>query len=125
MNTIYPSTMVVPKGHYSPAIVHNGFVFVSGQLSTEHDGTPVFGTIEEQTERCLKRMEVILKAANSGLHRVLKVSIFVADIKDWAKINAVFAAFFGEHRPARFIVPAGPLNYGCSIEIDCMAAVNE
>lgn len=125
MQTINPSSMVKPKGHYSPAVVHNGFVYVSGQLPTNNEGNPVLGTIEEQTILCLKRIDTILKSANSSISRILKVNIFVADIGDWSKINAVFAEFFGEHRPARIVVPSGKLNYGCMVEIDCIAASNE
>ena len=123
MQTINPLIFSKPKGHYSPAIVHNGLVFVSGQLPTDPDGSPVLGTIEEQTELCLARVKTILEAANSDLGHVLKVSIFVADIKDWPKVNEVFARFFGEHRPARIVVPSGMLNHNCSIEVDCVAAV--
>ena len=125
METIYPTSMAKPKGHYSPAVVHNGFVFVAGQLPADNDGNPVLGTVEEQTLLCLQRIDTILKSANSSISRVLKISIFVEDIADWSKINGVFAKYFGEHRPARIIVPAGKLNYGCAVEIDCVAALNE
>ena len=125
MQTIYPTMMTKPKGHYSPAVVHNGFVFVAGQLPADNEGNPVLGTVEEQTLLCLKRIDTILKSANSSTSRVLKVNIFVEDIRDWSKINSVFADFFGTHRPARIVVPSGKLNYGCAVEIDCVAAVNE
>lgn len=125
MQTINPSTMAKPKGHYSPAVVHNGFVFVSGQLPTDNDGNPILGTVEEQTLLCLKRIDTILKSSNSNVSRILKVNIFVADISDWSRINAVFAEYFGEHRPARIVVPSGKLNYGCSVEIDCVAGISE
>ena len=125
METIYPKSMAKPKGHYSPAVVHNGFVFVAGQLPADNDGNPVPGTVEEQTLLCLQRIDTILKSANSSISRVLKISIFVEDIADWSKINGVFAKYFGEHRPARIIGPAGKLNYGCAVEIDCVTALNE
>jgi 2-iminobutanoate/2-iminopropanoate deaminase len=123
MKTIYPPTHAKPKGHYSPAVVHNGFVFVSGQLSMDDDGNPQPGTIEEQTKRCLERIKTILIAAGSDVNKVIKVNIFVADIADWPKVNETFARFFDEHRPARIVVPSGKLNYGCLVEIDCVAAV--
>ncbi len=124
MKAIYPSTQGRPKGHYAPAMVHNGFVYVSGQISTDTDGRPVLDSIEEQTLRCLKKMEVILRASNSEPNRVIKVNVYIANMDDWARVNEVFAQFFGEHRPARLIVPTGPLHYGCAVEIDCVAAVN-
>lgn len=114
-----------PKGHYSHAVVHNGFVFVSGQLPMDNEGNLILGTIEEQTLLCLKRIDTILKSANSNVARILKVNVFVADINDWSRINAVFAEYFGEHRPARIVVPAGTLNYGCGVEIDCVAGISE
>ncbi len=123
MEFIYPSSTSKPKGHYSPATVHNGFVFVSGQISTDASGHPVLDSVEEQAKRCLEKIRVILAASNSSLDRVLKVNIFVANMDDWTKVNAVFAEFFGDHRPARLIVPTGPLHYGCTIEIDCVAAI--
>ncbi len=125
MEPIYPSSSARPKGHYAPAMVHNGFVYVSGQISTDADGKPVLDSVEDQALRCLKKMEVILLASNSQLDRVLKVNLYIANMDDWGRVNEVFAKFFGEHRPARLIVPTGPLHYGCSIEIDCVAAVNE
>src|SRR3954470_7867671 len=125
MHPVYPSSSTRPKGHYAPAMVHNGFVHVSGQISTDAEGKPVLDSIEEQTLRCLKKIEVILRASDSQLNRVLKVNVFIANMDDWGKVNDVFAKFFGEHRPARLIVPTGPLHYGCAVEIDCVAAVNE
>ena len=125
MKGIFPSTLAKPMGHYSPAVVHNGFVFVSGQLPADNEGNVILGTVEGQTLLCLKRISTILKSANSSVSKILKVNIFVEDISDWSKINAVFAEFFGEHRPARIVAPAGKLNYGCAVEIDCIAALNE
>jgi 2-iminobutanoate/2-iminopropanoate deaminase len=122
MEQIFPSILAASTAHYSPAIVHNGFVFVSGQLPMDFDGQVKLGSIEEQTLLCLQRIEVILKASNSALDQVLKVNIFVANINDWSKVNAVFAKFFGDHKPARLVVPSGMLNRGCSVEIDCIAA---
>ena len=124
MEPIYPSSSARPKGHYAPAMVHNWFVYVSGQISTDADGKAVLDSIEEQTLRCLKKMEVILRASGSQPNRVLKVNLYIANMDDWGRVNEVFAKFFGEHRPARLIVPTGPLHYGCAIEIDCVAAVN-
>ncbi|NOT74346.1 MAG: RidA family protein [Cyclobacteriaceae bacterium] len=124
MDFIYPSSTSRPKGHYSPAAVHNGFVFVSGQISTDDKGQPILDSIEEQTKRCLEKIRVILDASNSSLNRILKVSIFISNMDDWGKVNTVYSEFFGDHRPARIIVPSGPLHYGCAVEIDCIAAVN-
>lgn len=112
-----------PKGHYAPAIVHNKLVYVSGQLPLDEKGEAQLGSIEEQTTLCMKNLETVLIASGSNLDHVLKVSVFIADIGNWAKFNETFANIMGDHRPARIVVPCGLLNRGCGIEIDCIAAV--
>ena len=112
-----------PAGHYSQAVVHNGLVFVSGQLSIDPaTGERKLGSIEQQTEQTLKNVEAILLASNSDLGRVLKMTVYVADINLWSAVNKVYAEFMGEHRPARAIVPTGALHYGFLIEIEAVAA---
>lgn len=115
-----------PGGHYSQAVVHNGLVFVAGQLSIDPaTGTRLLGTIEEQTEQTLANLRAILEAAGSGLDHVLKTTVYVADMNHWSAVNEVYARVFGEHRPARAIVPTGPLHYGFLIEIEAIAAVRD
>lgn len=120
---IYPAEMKKPRGHYAPGIVHNGVVYVSGQLPINAEGEPQTGSIEDQTTLCLRNIETILHASGSNLRRILKVNVFIADISNWPKFNETFAAIMGDHRPARIVVPCNQLNYGCGIEIDCIAAV--
>ena len=125
LKTIYPQEMQKPKGHYSPAVVYNGIVFVSGQLPLNANGEAQLGTIEEQTALCMKNIETILKSSNSDLNYIIKTSVFIADIGNWAKFNETYSKILGDHRPARVVVPCGTLNRGCAIEIDCIAAVKE
>ncbi len=125
LKPVYPSEMTKPKGHYAPAIIHNGTVYVSGQLPLNANGEAELGTIEEQTTLCLKNIEIILKASGSDLNHILKVSVFIADIGNWAKFNETFAKIMGDHRPARIVVPCNVLNRGCGIEIDCIASLAE
>ncbi len=122
IKSIFPLEMQKPKGHYSPAVIYNGLVFVSGQLPLDANGEALLGTIEEQTTLCMKNIETILKASNSDLNHILKTSVFIADISNWAKFNETYSRIMGEHRPARVVVPCGTLNRGCAIEIDCIAA---
>jgi 2-iminobutanoate/2-iminopropanoate deaminase len=122
---VYPSEWTKPKGHYAPAIVHNGIIYVSGQLPLNAHGEAQLGTIEEQTTLCMKNIETILKTSGSDLNHILKVGVFIADIGNWAKFNETFAKIMGEHRPARIVVPCGTLNRGCEIEIDCIASLAE
>jgi 2-iminobutanoate/2-iminopropanoate deaminase len=119
---ISPETAATPKGHYSPGVVHNGVVYVAGQLPIDKDGQVQSGTIEEQTALCMHNIEQILLAANSNLQHILKVNVFVSEIALWPRINAVYTNIMGNHKPARIVVPCNQLNYGCQIEIDCIAA---
>jgi 2-iminobutanoate/2-iminopropanoate deaminase len=112
-------------GHYSQAVVYNGLVFVSGQLSIDPlTGERKLGSIEEQTEQVLKNVAEILKAANSSLSQVLKMTVYVADIELWSAVNEVYARVLGEHRPARAVIPTGKLHYGFLIEVDAIAATS-
>jgi len=112
-----------PGGHYSQAVVYNGLVFVAGQLAIDpRTGEKRLGSIEEQTEQALKNVSEILKAANSDLSRVLKMTVYVSDIGLWGRVNEVYARVLGEHRPARAVIPTRELHYGFLIEIDAVAA---
>lgn len=114
-----------PGGHYSQATVYNGLVFVAGQLSIDPTGAKKLGPIEEQTEQALNNVHAILKAAGSDWDRVLKMTVFVADINLWDAVNKVYARILGENRPARAIIPCGKLHYGFLIEIEAVAAVGD
>jgi 2-iminobutanoate/2-iminopropanoate deaminase len=123
INRIQTPNAPKPGGHYSQAVVHNGLVFVSGQLSIDPStGEKKIGTIEEQTEQALNNVAEILRAANSDLSQVLKMTIYVADIELWTAVNTVYARVMGEHRPARAVIPTGRLHYGFLIEIEAIAA---
>jgi len=115
-----------PAGHYSQAIVHNNIVYVSGQLPIDpKTGEKRLGSIEEQTEQALKNLSEILKAAGSNLDQVIKTTVYVSDIELWGRVNAVYSRFFGEHRPARAVVPTRNLHFGFQIEIEAIAAVSK
>ena len=115
-----------PKGHYSPAVVHNGLIFVSGQIPMNHaTGEIETGAIEKQTELALQNVETILKAAGSELDHVLQMTIYISEMDDWDKVNEVYKRILGEHKPARAIVPVKTLHFGTQIEIQAIAAVKE
>ena len=126
INLVNTPNAPAPGGHYSQAVVCNGLVFVSGQLSIDpQTREKKLGPIEEQTEQVLHNVSEILKAANSDLSRVLKMTVYVADIKYWELVNEVYARVMGENRPARAVIPTGDLHYGFLIEIDAIAATFE
>ena len=124
MKVIFTENAPSPAGHYAQAIIHNDIVYVSGQLPVEpKSGEKKTGPIEEQAEQALKNLAEILKAAGSDVNRILKVTVYLADISLWERLNAVYARFFGEHRPARSVVPTSNLHFGFQVEIDAIAAV--
>jgi len=126
MIEILTQTAPKPSGHYSQAIVHNGIVYVSGQLPIDpQTGDRHAGSIEEQTEQTLKNLSEILGAAGSDMHHVIKTCVYVSDIELWARVNTVYSRFFGEHRPARVVVPTKDLHLGFQIEIEAIAATIE
>ncbi len=114
-----------PAGHYSQAVVHGGLIFVSGQLPIDPaDPSRPPGTIEEQTSRALANVAAILEAADSGLDRVVQMTVYISDVSMWGRVNAVYARIMGDHRPARAVVPVGELKPGVLIEIQAIAAVD-
>ncbi len=125
MKTVFTPAAPRPAGHYSQAILHQGTVYVSGQLPIDPEtGERKLGSIQEQTEQVLRNLEAILQAAGSSLDRVLKVTIYVSDLSAWDQVNQVYTRFFGNHRPARAIVPTRELHYGFQIEVEAVAAAS-
>ncbi len=109
-------------GPYASAVVAGDFVYLSGQLP--YDATArsmVDGDIGMQTRQALANVQTLLSAAGSERDRVAKVTVYLADAADFAGMNAVYAEFFGEHRPARTTVPGIALPPGVRIEIDAVA----
>ena len=124
MEYVQPQDQPTPKGHYSPGLVHNGLVYVSGQLPMDlKTREPFAGDIEEQTELALRNVEAVLKAAGSDLNNVLQMTIYVSDIELWGKVNEVYARVMGDHRPARVVIPVKDLHFDTKIEIAAIAAV--
>ncbi len=115
-----------PAGHYSQAVAHGGLVVVAGQLPHDpEDPGRAPGDAEEQTERALRNVEAILVAAGSGLDRLLSVTVYVADVALWPRVNAAYARVLGPHRPARAVVPVKELHHGYLVEVQAVAAVRE
>ena len=109
-------------GPYSQAIVADGWVFCSGQIPLDPDTMELVGaTIDEQTDRALSNLSEVLQAAGSSLQHVVKTTVFLADMNDFAAMNKVYEKHFGEHRPARAAVQAAALPKFCNVEIECIA----
>lgn len=123
MQMVQPQDQPLPKGHYSPGVVHNGLVYVSGQLPMDLvTREPFAGDIETQTELALRNVEAVLHVAGSDLQHVLQMTIYISDIGLWSKVNEAYARVMGEHRPARAIVPVKDLHFDTKIEIQAIAA---
>lgn len=126
MKQIYLDNIPKPAGHYSPGIVYDGLVYVSGQLPLDlKTREPFSGPIEEQTELALRNVEVVLHTAGSDLQHVLQMTIYISDIELWGKVNEAYASVMGGHRPARAVIPVKDLHFDTKIEIQAIAAVRE
>jgi 2-iminobutanoate/2-iminopropanoate deaminase len=111
-----------PIGPYSQAIQANGFIFLSGQTPLDPATQQlVTGGIAEQTERVLKNLEAVLKAAGSSLDKVLRCGVFLKDMNDFAAMNEVYGKFFRSNPPARSTVQAARLPKDSLVEIDAIA----
>ncbi|MHA2065123.1 MAG: RidA family protein [Candidatus Thorarchaeota archaeon] len=112
------------KAHYSSAVVHEGMVYVSGQLPMDPEtGAPVEGGIEAQARSTLRSLSEVLIAAGSSKEKVLRTTAYIPDVTLWGKVNEIYAEFFEDHKPARTVVPTTKLHYGCLIEIDAVAYI--
>ena len=124
MEKVQPENWPLPAGHYSPGIMHNGMVYVSGQLPMDLETrVPFTGPVGEQTELALRNVETVLNAAGSALANVIQMTIYISDMELWGEVNMAYARVMGDHRPARAIVPVKDLHFGVKIEIQAIAAV--
>ena len=112
-----------PVGPYSPGMIFDRLVFVSGQGATDPRTGEFAGLdVEAQTEQVFRNLRTILEAAGTDLSRVLRCGVFLVDMRDFEKMNAVYARMFGEHRPARTTVQVAALPVaGLRVEIDAVA----
>lgn len=113
-------------GPYSQAIKTSGLVFASGQIPIDPaTGQFVPGGIEEQTEQVLKNLSAVLEAAGSGLDRVIKTTVFLADMQEFGAMNEVYGRFFMDDPPARATVEAARLPRDAKVEIEAIALAGD
>ncbi|KAI8885582.1 endoribonuclease L-PSP [Backusella circina FSU 941] len=109
-------------GPYAQAIKVNGMVYTSGSLPVlPESGDIVEGGIKEQTRQSLTNIAEILKAADSGMDKVVKTTVFLKDMNDFVAMNEVYATFFSDHQPARSAVQVARLPKDVAVEIECVA----
>jgi len=121
--SITAANLPEPVGPYSPGMGFERLIFVSGQGATDPTtGHIVADNIERQTEQCLKNVQAILEAGGSSLQHVLRCGVFLTDMNEFKKMNAVYERMFGSHRPARTTVQVSKLPHeGLRVEIDAIA----
>ncbi len=111
-------------GPYSQAVKAGGMVFCSGQIPIDPStGEFVSDVVSEQTDQVLKNLGEVLTAAGTGLSNVVKTTVFLTDMNDFAEMNEVYSRFFNENKPARATVQAAALPRGARVEIDCIAVL--
>ncbi|HEY7875725.1 MAG TPA: RidA family protein [Actinomycetota bacterium] len=124
--TITTDAAPAAVGPYSQAIAANGLVFCSGQIPLDPTtGELVDGSIGDQTRRCMQSLAAVLEEAGSSVDRIVKVTVYLADIADYADFNTAYGEFVGDSPPARAAFAVKDLPKGARIEIECIALVGE
>lgn len=124
MKSIFEVGNLKSNGHYALATVHQNTVYVSGQFAINPETREKqFGTIEEETLQTLKNVEMIVEAAGSKKEQILRMTLYIPNLKLWDKVDSVYKEFFGEHKPARTVVPTNELHFGFKIEVDAIAYI--
>ncbi|MBR2605347.1 MAG: RidA family protein [Clostridia bacterium] len=114
------------KGHYSPGVLVGNILYISGQLPIDPEtGQLAAGDIEAQTKAALGNVERVLTAAGLAKTDVAMCRVYIPDMAYWDTVNDIYADFFGEHKPARVIVPTRELHHGALVEIEAMAEKRE
>lgn len=110
-------------GPYSQAVVHDGLVFCSGQIALDPATmTIVAGDVQVQTERVMQNLHAVLAASGTDFEHVLRTTIYLTSMADFAAVNEVYGRYFEAHKPARACVAVRELPKGVDVEIDCIAA---
>lgn len=117
------STKEAPQaiGPYSQAVIANGLIYTSGQIGMTSEGLFASGDVAGQTHQVMKNLTFVLDAAGVTLNDVIKTTIFLADMNDFATVNEIYASYFGTHRPVRSTVAVKTLPANALVEIDCVA----
>jgi len=111
-------------GPYSQAVIANGLVYTAGQVAFDPATMNLVpGDVKAQTDRVMLNLKAVLEAAGASLGKVVKTTVFLASMDDFAAMNEVYARHFGAHKPARSTVAVKTLPRGALVEIDCVAAL--
>ena len=111
-----------PGGHYSPAVIANGLIYISGQLPISETVEKLSGApFEQQARQTLQNLTAVLSAAGADLQDLVQVRVYLDNVDLWSRFNDIYARWIGEWKPARAIIPVGALHHGLQIEIEAVA----
>lgn len=111
-------------GPYSQAIKIGGLLFTSGQIPLDASGTLVEGGVEEQTHQVFRNLKAVLAEAGASFEDVVKATVFLKDMNQFATVNGIYASYFGDHKPARSAVEVARLPKDVLVEIEVIASIN-
>ncbi len=119
----YPAPQANPASAFSPAVRANGFLFLAGQLGTDSAGRLAPGGVQPETRQAMENIRALLARAGSSMGRVVKCTVFLVDMGEWAAMNEVYVTYFPPgQRPARSAVGVSGLALDARVEIECLAA---
>ncbi len=124
--TVHTNEAPEAIGPYSQAAVHDGIIYCSGQIGLIPGKSTFAGEdVESQARQVMQNLEAVLKEAGSEFKNVLKCSIFLADMDDFAQVNEIYGSYFSENPPARETVAVKTLPKNCKVEVSCIAYIQE
>lgn len=126
MREVLIETKAENKGHYVPGMISNGVLYVSGQLPMDHEtGVMENGDIIAQVRRALLNVDLVLRTAGTSKDLVTMCRLYIPDMAMWDDVNNIYAEYFGDHKPARVVVPTRNLHHGVLVEIEATAEMPE
>jgi len=123
MKAIHTENAPAAIGPYSQGIIVNNMFYSSGQIPLTAEGTLVEGDIEEQTHQVFKNLQAVLKEAGASLETVIKATVFIKNMDEFAQVNEVYGEYFHTHKPARSCVEVARLPKDVSVEIEVIALI--
>ena len=125
MQIIHTSAAPAPIGPYSQAVLHNGLLYLSGQIAIDPaSGELVQQSLEAETQQVMKNIAALLEAAGTSFNKAIKTTIFLSDMALFAEVNAIYGSYFNGHFPARETVAVKGLPKGVNVEISMLVAVD-
>jgi 2-iminobutanoate/2-iminopropanoate deaminase len=121
MKKVHTTEAPAAIGPYSQGIVYNNLFFSSGQIPLTKEGDMVDGDVKEQTHQVFSNLKAVLNEAGSSLEQVIKATVFIKDMNEFAEINEVYGQYFSEHKPARSCVEVARLPKDAKVEIEVIA----